>query len=198
MKDMQPRQRGLVHFDSSPRGAQIWIDGQVLINPDTEESIKTPATVALIEGRRDFIMRLEGHDDVTGYVDVYAGSKVDIHRNFDVGTPGGGEKPEPQIWLEGQDKSMSKSSNVKILGVGTVNVTSVPLGAQIFIDGEPLMGENGQIRKTPIILTNVPEGYRRFTYLLDGYYKENVIAEVIVGQVTDAGAMLSPKVKPGT
>lgn len=193
MQEMQPRQRGLVHFASSPGGAQIYVDGQILVDPDTEESIKTPATVALIEGRRNFTMTLEGHEDVSGYVDILAGSRVDIHRNFKTGkSEGGWGKPEPQIWLEGQDKNVLTSSNVKILGVGTVTITSTPSGAQIFIDGEPLMDENGKIRKTPIILTNVPEGYRRFTYILEGYSKGNVIADVIAGQVADAGAILSP------
>jgi len=192
MQEMQPRQRGLVRFTSSPSGADVYIDGQILINPDTEESVRTPATVALIEGRRDFLMRLEGHEDVTGYIDVFAGTKVNIHRNFDVGTPGGGEKPEPQIWLEGQNKSVSTQSNVKILGVGTVNVTSIPPGAQIFIDGNPLLDEKGVIRKAPIILTDVPEGYHKFTYILEGYFKTNVVADVIAGEVADAGAILSP------
>lgn len=193
MQEMQPRQRGLVHFDSSPRGASVYVDGQILTDPDTEESIKTPATVSLIEGRRNFTMTLEGHEDVSGYVDVFAGSRVDIYRNFKPGkSEGGWGQPEPQIWLEGQNKNVLTSSNVKTLGVGTVNVTSIPPGAQIFIDGNPLLDEKGVIRTAPIILTDVPEGYHKFTYILQGYSKANVIADVITGQVADAGAILSP------
>lgn len=191
MAEMQPKQRGLVRFDSSPSGAQIYVDGQILINPDTEESIKTPATVSIIEGRRDFIMRIEGHEDVTGYVDVLVGTTVNIHRNFGVGTPGGGEKPEPQIWLEGKPKEgIPIPPGVRVLGVGTVNVTSIPLGAQIFIDGKPLQDEKGEIRKTPIILTDVPEGSHDFTYILSGYHEESVTVYVIAEQITNAEVIL--------
>lgn len=191
MIEMQPKQRGLAHFDSSPRGAQIYIDGQILTNPETEESIKTPATVALTEGRRNFIMRLEGHEDVTGYIDVFPGVRVDIHRNFKTGAPGGGEKPEPQIWLGDKSKEgISIPPGVKILGVGTVNITSAPPGAQIFIDGKPLLDEKGEIRKTPIILTDVPEGYHKFVYILSGYNKGTIIIDVIAGEIADAGVTL--------
>lgn len=94
---------GNVHFDSEPRGADIIVDGQILVNPDTEESIKTPATVSLLEGRRDFIIRLTGSEDATGYVDIIAGTTVNIFRNLNPGKPGGGEKPQPQIYLAAQN-----------------------------------------------------------------------------------------------
>ena len=51
---MQPKSKGVVRFDSQPRGADIIVDGQILINPDTEESVKTPATVSLYEGQSRF------------------------------------------------------------------------------------------------------------------------------------------------
>lgn len=189
---MQPKQRGLVHFTSSPSRAQIFIDGQILTNPDTEESIKTPAIVTLIEGRRNFTMTLEGHEDVSGYVDVLAGSRVDIHRNFKPGkSEGGWGQPEPQIWLEGKPKEgIPIPPGVRVLGVGTVNVTSIPLGAQIFIDGKPLQDEKGEIRKTPIILTDVPEGSHDFTYILSGYHEESVTVYVIAEQITNAEVIL--------
>lgn len=193
MQEMQPRQRGLVHFGSSPSGASIYVDGQILVDPDTEESIKTPATVSLIEGRRNFTMTLEGHEDVSGYVDVFPGVRVDVHRNFKPGkSEGGWGEPEPQIWLQEKGDNAKMPPGVRALGIGTVNVTTTPPGAQIFIDGNPLLDEKGIIRKSPIILTNVPEGYHKFTYILEGYSKANVVADVVAGQVTDAVATLSP------
>ena len=114
---MQPKKMGIVMFDSEPRGAEIIVDGQILIDPNTEEAIRTPASVELLEGRHDFLMRLRGSNDTTGYVDIYPGTTVDIFRNFEPGIPGGGEKPEPQLWLS-QD-------------TGVIEVYSDPDGANI-------------------------------------------------------------------
>jgi hypothetical protein len=73
---------GTVHFDSDPRGAMIYIDGQILVDPYTEEAIRTPASVLLIEGRRDFVLRAEGYEDEFGYVDVFPGTSVNIYRRL--------------------------------------------------------------------------------------------------------------------
>lgn len=96
---LQQKQYGKVHFTSSPNGAIIIVDGQYATDPDTEEYKRTPTTITLLEGRRDFILRLDGHDDTIGYVDILPNTTVNIHRNFKTGSPGGGEKPEPQINL---------------------------------------------------------------------------------------------------
>lgn len=99
--NLQPKQFGLVYFDTQPHGARIYVDGQLLIDPDTEESLKTPARYNLYEGRHDFTFVLEGHEDASGYVDVFPGVTVNIYRNM---KPGKGEEgwgePQPQIWLE--------------------------------------------------------------------------------------------------
>ena len=161
---MQPKQKGIVHFDSQPRGADIIVDGQILIDPDTEESIKTPATTSLYEGRHDFILRLHRSNDATGYVDVYPGTRVDIFRNFEPGTPGGEEKPEPQIWLGYE--------------TGMIRVYSFPDGASIYIDDNPVRDSSGQIVKAPVVITDVPAGARQVTFMMPGYMEETKIVDV--------------------
>ncbi len=173
---MQPKQKGIVHFDSQPRGADIIVDGQILINPDTEESIKTPATVSLYEGRRDFILRLHGSQDETGYIDIFPGTKVDIFRNFEPGIPGGGEKPEPQIWLSYE--------------TGTIRVYSFPDGANIYIDDNAVRDQSGQIAKAPVVITDVPAGARRVTFRMPGYMEESKIVDVEPGAWSDTYATM--------
>lgn len=82
IEQVEARQNGFVRFDTSPKGASIYIDGVIQINPETEEAIRTPATVSIIEGRRDFKLVLERHQEVSGYVDVYPGRTVNIFRNL--------------------------------------------------------------------------------------------------------------------
>ncbi len=176
---MQPKQQGLVHFDSQPRGADIIVDGQILINPDTEESVKTPATVSLYEGRRNFILRLHGSNDVTGYVDVWPGARVDIFKNFEPGIPGGGEQPEPQIWLSNQN-------------VGMIRVFSEPFGADIYIDGNPVRDQSGNIIKTPITIIDVPEGAHLITFRMLGHLNEIKIVDIMAGAYSDVTVTMRP------
>ncbi len=176
---MQPKQQGLVHFDSQPRGADIIVDGQILINPDTEESVKTPATVSLYEGRRDFILRLHGSNDVTGYVDVYPGSRVDIFKNFEPGTPGGGEQPEPQIWLSNQN-------------VGILRVFSEPYGAKLCIDGNPVKDPYGNSVTTPVTITDVPEGVHQVTFRMSGHLNEIKTVDITAGAYSDVYVTMRP------
>ena len=176
---MQPKQRGTVHCDSQPRGAEIIVDGQILINPDTEEAIRTPASVAIFEGRHDFIMRLHGSKDVIGYVDVWAGTRVDIFRNFEPGTPGGGEKPEPQIWLSNQN-------------TGIIRVYSEPFGADVYIDGNPVRDQSGNIVKTPATITDVPAGAHIVTFSAHGYLDEMKTVDIEPNAWSDAYATMRP------
>ena len=169
---MQPRQLGIVHFDSQPHGASIIVDGQILTDPDTEESIKTPATVSLYEGRRDFILRLEGHNDVIGYVDVLPGVKVNIFKNM---TPGKKEEwtiPEPQIWLSP--------------GTGMIRVYSFPDSAEIYIDGN-------YIAEAPVTVTDVPEGTHRISFRMPGMMIEEKTIDVTAGAWSDISATMRPE-----
>lgn len=175
---MQPKQQGLVHFDSQPRGAEIIVDGQILINPETEEAVRTPASISLYQGRHDFILRLHGSQDATGYVDVFAGSKVDIFRNFSSGTPGGWGEPEPQIWL---------GSNV-----GVLQACSEPEGADIYIDGNPVLDQSENMVRTPATITGIPDGVRQVTFTMDGYFDEIIPVEVYPGECSDVTATMRP------
>ena len=176
---MQPKQQGIVHFDSQPRGADIIVDGQILINPDTEESVKTPATVSLYEGRHSFILRLHASNDATGYVDVYSGSRVDIFRNFSPGTPGEGEVPEPQIWL-GEN-------------IGTLRVYSEPYGANIYIDGNPVLDQSGNIATTPVTITGVPDGIRQVILAMPGNFDEMKLVDIYPGAYSDVIVTMRPR-----
>ncbi len=102
-----PRQTGTIHFDSNPRGALIYVDGQLAENPDTGEPIKTPATIAIIEGRRSFTFSLPGYDDEIGYINVMPNTTGNIYRNLKPGiSEEGWGKPEPQIYLSLTDEEI--------------------------------------------------------------------------------------------
>ena len=169
---MQPKQFGLVHFDTQPRGASIIVDGQILVNPNTEESVKTPATVELIEGRRDFILRLEGSEDATGYVDVLAGTSVNIFRNLNPGILGGGERPQPQIFLTDPN-------------TGILRIYSFPEGADTYINGR-------YVGKVPLVITDVPAGVTNVAWKMPGMMDEEKIVDIVEGTWYDMNATMQP------
>lgn len=155
---LQPKQFGIVYFDSSPRNARIYVDGQLLIDPDTEESLRTPTKALLYEGRRNFTYVLEGHEDVSGYVDVYAGATVNIFRNLKPGiSEEGWGEPEPQIWLS------------KPQEYGHIIANTNPGGADIYLDGNPVLDSSNKIAKAPSLILNVLKGLHTVTFAKDGF-----------------------------
>jgi len=149
---LQPKQMGTVRFDSDPHGADIYVDGQILTDPVTEESLKTPAHVLLYEGRRDYTISLQGYEDESGYVDVYAGSTVNVYKKLKQGaSEGGWGQPQPQIWLSQQ--------------IGNITITTNPNDVKIYIDGT-LMRET-----TPVKLS-LDVGPRYIVLEKEGYYRD--------------------------
>jgi hypothetical protein len=179
MQEVQPKQQGIVHFDSEPRGAQIIIDGQIIVNPDTEESIRTPATISIFEGRYDFILRLHGSNDETGYVDIYHGTTVNIHRNFEPGTHSDWDQPEPQIWLSDQN-------------VGSIRIYSEPDGAVIYIDGNAVLDSSGQIVRTPVYITDIPDGVRQIIFTMPGYLDEMKMVDIYPNAESNVTVTMRP------
>lgn len=179
-KQLQPKQFGTVRFDSQPHGADIIVDGQILINPDTEEAIKTPATVLLYEGRRDFIIRLKGHDDAIGYVDVLAGTTVEIFRNLKPGTKEAEKQvewtiPEPQIWL---NQYLSQQT-------GILRIYSFPDGADTYVNGR-------YIGKAPLIVTDIPTGVATVEFRMPGMMDEEKIVDIVEGAWSETYATMRP------
>ena len=125
----------------------------------------------------DFILRLHGSNDTTGYVDVYAGAKVDIFRNFEPGTPGGGEVPEPQIWLSGPN-------------VGMIRVYSEPFGADVYLNNNPVRYPSGNIVKTPVTIADVPAGAYQVTFKMPGHLDEMKTVDVGPGAWSDVTATM--------
>ncbi len=172
INQLQPKQLGTVRFDSDPHGAHIYVDGQILTDPDTEESLKTPASVLLYEGRRDYTISIEGYVDASGYVDVYPGSTVNVYKRLKQGTSEGGwGQPEPQIWLSQQ--------------TGTLKIYSFPDGADIFIDGRP-------VGKAPTTVSNVPSGTRRVTFKMPGMMIEEKTVDIHPGAWSSIDATMRP------
>lgn len=77
---------------------------------------------------------------------------------------------------------------------GDIFADTKPRGAMIFIDGVLALDDMCRPLITPIIITEVPKGSRKFTFRLTGYYDESVIVDIIGGVLNDAYGVLFPKI----
>jgi hypothetical protein len=176
---LQPIQKGVVHFDTPHNGATIMVDGQYIIDHDTDEYIRTPATVLLFEGRRNFVLKLDGHQDAAGYVDVYAGSIVNIFKNMEL-------MPESNMEWTYLLPYPYYPDYCDLL------IDSDPQGGYVYIDGYPLLNESGNAVLTPVKATGLMEGFHEVRIAKDGYYEKQIIVDIIYKQENRAFANLQP------
>ncbi len=168
---LQPKQLGIAYFDSDPHGAHIYVDGQILIDPETEEALRTPAKANLYEGRHDFTIVLDGYEDSSGYFDIFPGVTVNIYKRLKHGkSEEGWGEPQPQIWLSQQP--------------GIIKIYSYPDGADVYIDG-------GHIGKTPTT-ANISPGVHTVTFRMPGMMEESKLVDVHPGSWSSIDATMRP------
>lgn len=75
---------------------------------------------------------------------------------------------------------------------GSIRIYSVPEGAEIYIDGDPLRDTSGNIAKTPLILNNVNVWPHWVIFKMPGYFDEIKLVGVIEGRMSDVYAVMLP------
>ncbi len=75
------------------------------------------------------------------------------------------------------------------LPTGTLQVSSVPAGAEIYVDGV-------DVGKTPADLTGIPAGIHAITLVLNGYNEERMEVTVPASGTTSVAANLTPGALP--
>lgn len=141
---------GGISISSDPTDAEIWIDNVQQLQVDSQP-LKTPATIAgLSPASHDITLKLPGHIDYNKTIDIIAGQTTYL------------------------DASLLQ---IPIL-TGSLNFTTNPDGASIFIDNVEQVG-----KFTPTTITNVPIGSREFILKYPG--RNNVTGMInIVGGAT--------------
>lgn len=82
--------------------------------------------------------------------------------------------------------------NIIRSNTGTIRMYSIPEGAEIHIDGNPLRDTSGNIAKTPLILTDVNAWPHWVIFKMPGYFDEIKLVGVIEGRTSDAYAIMRP------
>ncbi|MDD3813320.1 MAG: PEGA domain-containing protein [Desulfocapsaceae bacterium] len=118
---------------------------------DMDQSVKTPVTVTNITaGDHTFTLKLTGYNDTVGNITVVGGSTVQVYAVLSPITP----------------------------TTGSLNITSVPAGAEIIIDGQD------QSQVTPRTITNITPGSHAVKLTKTGYADFTAQVNVTAGTTT--------------
>lgn len=93
-----------------------------------------------------------------------------------------------------EDYTIEDNMILQNTSVVEVFIDTKPRGADIFIDDMLMVDDLCRVIKTPIIMTDVPKGLRKFTFKLSGYYNETVIVDIVEGSSNTVFGILFPKI----
>lgn len=176
---------GDVYITTYPSRARIYMDGLILVDPETEETLKTPQRIRVYYGDHDFTLRLENYCDEHFHIYVLPGTSVNINKNLK-SCPGEEQwaEPEEQIFL---NNSSSEGVNImkpiKPLGIekyinqenevtGDVVIGTYPDGAKIYMDGHLVIdADTSEPIETPAVLA-MYMGLHNLRFVLNGYCDE--------------------------
>jgi hypothetical protein len=148
---------GSIYAVSLPQGASVYVDGQYYGPAPQIASGLTP-------GYHQVRLSLQGFQDWSGQVLVTAGTTTTVSQTL-YATP--------------------TTSPTFTPGTGTLQVSSSPTGAQVFLD-------NVYVGITPITIPQVTAGSHTVLLKLSGYEDWQVTAQVASGQTTPVTATLVP------
>jgi hypothetical protein len=152
---------GSIYATSLPQGASVYVDGRYYGPAPQLASGLSP-------GFHQVRLSLQGFQDWNGQVQVTAGATTTVSQTL-LATPTGQPTVAP--------------------GTGTLQVSSSPAGAQIFID-------NVYAGITPATIPGVSTGSHLILLKLSGYTDFEVSAQVSAGQTTPVTAILVPVTTP--
>ena len=86
----------------------------------------------------------------------------------------------------GPGETKSVKVKLKPLGKGQISVNSIPMGAEVYLDGR-------RVAETPAIIKDVPSGKHVLEFRLEGYKPKRVEVEVKTGETTSVSVTLEPE-----
>ncbi len=158
---------GSVCLKSTPSGASIDIDGSATGKTtalSTGGCTSSNTVDNLSPGNHSYTLKLTGYEDKTGTFLITAGTTIIV----DVGTL------------------------TPITGVGTLEITSNPVGARVYIDNVD------KERVTPATIINIPAGSHAWKLALSGYENKTGTFSITTGLTTTINAGNLTPVTPVT
>lgn len=163
---------GSIEVRSTPTGAAIKLDGsQKGVTPSKLTNVKA--------GVHELVLTLSGYPDYKQTVTVKSGETLSVTAQMGSSSPSSGQ----QSTGSGQQAAAS--------GTGTLSVTTIPAGAQAYLDGN-LIGN------TPTSTSGVSAGTHTLRLSMSGYSDVAVPVTITAGQTTQySTSMVAATPAPG-
>jgi len=180
---------------TAPYGADVYIDGQPVLGP-TGKIVTTPVIITNIPtGGHWVTFKKEGYhdEDVPVYVDTgtYSDANIVMRPRFSV--------PKiPYRVSNASSGSLQPAPGWPVLPIpqipiGYIAANTGPDGAEVYLDGQPILDSIGRVVTTPVTILNVTTGRHKITFKKDGYLDEDIYVYVENGLYSDVRAALIPK-----
>lgn len=178
---------------TAPYGAEVYIDGKLVLDPSGNIAI-TPVIISNVPiGGHWVTFKKEGYhdEDIPVYVDTgtYSDANIVLRPKFSV----------PKIPYRASNISLQPAPGWPVLPIpqipiGYLVANTRPDGAEVYLDGKPVLDTIGRIVTTPVTILNITTGKHKVTFRKDGYFDENVYVYIENGLYSDAYAILRPMV----
>ena len=181
---------GHIIANSRPGNIDVYLDGQPVLDSEGK-IVKTPIIILNIsEGVHNITFSKQGYDLTTIMANVQEGSytytRAILNTKFirypmmlsnksSQPSPGWPTLPIPQI------------------PYGNLVANTIPDGANVYIDGQPILDSIDRIVTTPTTILNITTGRHKITFRKDGYFDEDVYVYIDNGLYSDAFVVLRPK-----
>lgn len=189
---------GNIIVGTSPGGAEVYLDGKPIL--DSQRRIaKTPSMIlGVLEGTHNVTFIKLGYNDTTISVNVLEEQYVKAYAILNTAMM------RYPIMLSSDpttDQSLQPAPGWPALPIpqvpyGHIVANTIPDGAEVYLDGQPIFDSLGLIAKTPVTILDIVTGIHKVTFKKQGYFDENVNVSIQNGLYSDVGAVLRLRMAP--
>jgi hypothetical protein len=195
---------GRIIAATRPGRAKIYLDGDIVLDTSGQAAMTPTVIHNVTEGTHTVTFSKSGYSDITILANVKIDSNgSDCHARAVLDTSKWSyplmlsQQPSPIETLNPQQQppKLPPSPGLPYIPVeqvtyGHMVTSTIPEGAEIYVDGQHVLDTNGHIVTTPSTITGIVTGLHNVTLVKDGYISVNVLVEIRNGQYSDVQATL--------
>jgi hypothetical protein len=207
-KECSKSSLGRIIADTRPGRSNIYLDGEIVLD-SSGQIAKTPTVIHnVVEGIHTVTFSKSGYKDITILANMKIGPEgSDCHARAVLNTSMWSypmmlsEQPYPIDTLQESSEqpypidTLQPSPGwpyipVKQVTYGHMVTSTIPDGAEIYLDNRPVIDINGNIATTPSSVTGIITGTHTVTFKKVGYMNTSITINIQNGLYSDARAIL--------
>ena len=202
-KECSKSSLGRIIAATRPGRAKIYLDGDIVLDTSGQAAMTPTVIHNVTEGMHTVTFSKPGYSDITILANVKVDSNgSDCHARAVLDT----SKWSYPMMLSQQLSPMEAIQNppqqqmqpspgwpyvpVQQVTYGHMVTSTIPNGAEIYIDGQHVLDTNGHIATTPSTVTGIVTGLHTVTFKKAGYIDVNILVEIKNGLYSDVQTTL--------